>query len=76
MADDLEWIRGQYGVPAEMGGRVIVDGMPGLIIGTSGPHLAIAAGPSPCRSPPWAASGSGCAWTACPSALLRSLWRT
>jgi len=42
MADDLEWIRGQYGVPAEMGGRVIVDGMPGLIIGTSGPHLAIA----------------------------------
>lgn len=42
MTDDMEWVRAQYGVPAEVGGRVVVDGKPGTIIGTSGPHLAIA----------------------------------
>ncbi len=39
--DGLAYIRGQYGVPAEMDGHVIVDGRPGLIVGAQDAHLLV-----------------------------------
>lgn len=39
--DGLEWVREQYGVPARLGGKVVCDGKPGEIRGTSGPHILV-----------------------------------
>lgn len=37
----LEYIRNCYGVPAEKGRRIVMNGKPGVITGASGPHVAV-----------------------------------
>lgn len=39
--DELAYIRGYYGVPAQMDGEVVVDGRPGLIVGARDAHLLV-----------------------------------
>jgi len=39
--DGLQYIRDYYKVPAVKGRRVIVYGKPGVIVGSSGPHLLV-----------------------------------
>ncbi len=41
MNDDIGWIAKHYGVPAVEGGRVLFEGKPGTIVGSSGPHLMV-----------------------------------
>ena len=37
----LEYIQEYYGVPAKKGGKVTYKGVPGKIVGYSGPHIKI-----------------------------------
>lgn len=37
----MQYIRDYYGVPAKRHSRVVVDGKPGVITGSSGPHLKV-----------------------------------
>ncbi len=41
MNGGLAYIRATYGVPAKRGGRVTVNGQPGRITSTRGPHLRV-----------------------------------
>jgi hypothetical protein len=54
--DGLEYVRGYYKVPARIGVRVLFEGQPGVITGSSGPHLLVhmdgAAEPVPAH-PTW-----------------------
>lgn len=38
---NMEYIRTTYGVPAYVGRKVVAYGKPGVITGTSGPHLKV-----------------------------------
>lgn len=37
----MNYIQRTYGVPARLGGRVIVDGRPGTIVGMRGPRIMV-----------------------------------
>lgn len=37
----FDYIRNYYGVPAKRGGKIEYEGKPGVITGTSGPHLMV-----------------------------------
>ena len=39
--DPLEYHRDTYGVPAYVGVRVAMEGKPGVITGSSGPHILV-----------------------------------
>lgn len=41
MIDRFKYFRDQYGVPAYKGVRVWLDGKPGVIVGSDGPHLRL-----------------------------------
>jgi len=37
----MDYIRRTYGVPAKVGGKVMFEGRPGVIVGSHGPYLKI-----------------------------------
>lgn len=39
--EDFKYIRNTYGVPAEMGRRVVVDGCPGIIAKDCGQYIGV-----------------------------------